>query len=53
MEGPRGIVTLYALVHWGVMIKYVIFRYFWILHQTYYQLAIKSNLNRFRGSENV
>ena len=51
MEGPRGILTLYALAHWVRVIKYVISRYFWrpswILHQIYYQFAIKVYLIYF------
>ena len=51
MEGPSGILTLYALVHWVIVIKYVISRYFWrpfwILHQIYYQFAINVYLIYF------
>ena len=36
IEGPRGILTLYALVHWVIVIKYVFYRYF---YRYFYQFA--------------
>ena len=29
MEGPMGILTLFTLVYWVIVIKYVFFCYFW------------------------